>query len=239
MHTRYYPMFVSLEGRTCLVIGGGAVGERKLKTLLEYGCTVRLIARSLTSWVQFECDQGRVRLVASDYEDAHLTGVNLVFAATNDETLNRRVAADARARNIWCNMASEPGLGSFILPSIVERGPLTIAISTAGLSPALAKIIREKLEKEFGPEWGFLLLFMGRLRGMIQARGLQSADNQRLYREIAHLPLTAWISGNHKNLAVEAIENICRPWLDADELERVWDELWKASSLCSSQSAIP
>jgi precorrin-2 dehydrogenase/sirohydrochlorin ferrochelatase len=168
-----------------------------------------------------------------------LIGADLVFATTSDSALNRRVAADAYARNIWCNMASEPRLGSFILPSIVERGPLSIAISTAGLSPALAKMIREKLESEFGPEWGFLLLFMGRLREMIQAKDLRSADNQRLYREIAHLPLAAWISGNRKELAVEAIANICRPVLGADELERVWDELWKAFSLSSSQSATP
>jgi precorrin-2 dehydrogenase/sirohydrochlorin ferrochelatase len=168
-----------------------------------------------------------------------LDGADLVFAATSDNVLNRRVAADARARNIWCNMATEPRLGSFILPSIVERGPLSIAISTAGLSPALAKMIREKLETEFGPEWGFLLLFMGRLREMIQDKNLQSADNQHMYRAIAHLPLTAWISGNRKDLAVEAIENICRPLFDADELERAWDEIWKASSLSSSQSAMP
>jgi precorrin-2 dehydrogenase/sirohydrochlorin ferrochelatase len=232
-------MFVSLEGRTCLVVGGGAVGERKLRTLLAYGCTVQLITRSLTPWVQSQCDQNRVQLVASDYESAHLIGVDLVFAATSDEVLNRRIAADARAGNVWCNMATEPRLGSFILPSIVERGPLSIAISTAGLSPALAKIIREKLEKEFGPEWGFLLLFMGKLREMIQAEGLQSAENQRLYREIAHLPLAAWISGNRKELAVEAIANICRPVLGADELERVWDELWKAYSLSLPQSATP
>lgn len=215
------------------------MGERKLRTLLSHGCTVRLIARSLTPWIQSQCDQGRIHPVASEYEAAHLTGVDLVFAATSDDALNRQIAADARARNIWCNMASDPQLGSFILPSIVERGPLSIAISTAGLSPALAKIIREKLEKDFGPEWGFLLLFMGRLREMIQAAGLQSTVNQRLYREIAHLPLAAWVSDNRKDLAVEAIERVCRPMLRADELERVWDELWKVSSLSLPHSATP
>jgi precorrin-2 dehydrogenase/sirohydrochlorin ferrochelatase len=137
-----------------LVVGGGGVAERKVRTLLGHGASVRVVARDLTAWLETQRELGRIVLAGAEYRTGQLDGIDLVFAATDDFALNRQVAADARERRIWCNMATEPQLGSCVVPAIVERGLLTIAVSTGGVSPAVARRVREALAQQFGPEWG-------------------------------------------------------------------------------------
>ena len=159
-----------------------------------------------------------------------LAGAVLVFASTSDRELNRRVASDARARGMWCNMATDPELGSFTVPSVVRRGPLTLAIGTAGLSPGMAKRIREKLEAQFGPEWGIALELMGRLRQAVQAKGLGTAVDQRIFSQIAEFPLPEWINAREKDTIVAMIEGICRPYLTRQEIQHIVDGIWTPSS---------
>jgi precorrin-2 dehydrogenase / sirohydrochlorin ferrochelatase len=230
MHAQYYPMFVSFDKRECLVVGGGPVGERKIRVLLQYGAAIRLVAENLTPWLQTQCDEGTVHLAGSEYIKDHLKDVDIVFAATSDPVLNRAIAADARQRRLWCNMATEPELGSFIVPSIFLLGPLTIAISTGGASPALAVQIKEKLAREFGTEWIVLLNLMALLRTAIQSKGLMSAQNQELYRRITGLPLLEWIEKGEKSRTIRAISDICHPWVNSVELKKIWNEAWKQSS---------
>jgi precorrin-2 dehydrogenase/sirohydrochlorin ferrochelatase len=224
-------MFVSLRERVCLVVGGGSVGERKVKGLIRSQATVRLVAQDLTPWLEAECnEESHVTFLGKSYRESHLDEADLVFAATSDPVLNRKIASDARVRGLWCNMATDPEVGSFIVPSVVERGPLTIAISTAGLSPAVAKLVREKLDEQFGADWIAYLELMGRLRTEIQSKGLDSSENQDLFRKIARLPLREWIESGRKDMALGAIHDICQPWLGPDELNRIWDEIWKPFS---------
>lgn len=230
MHTGYYPMFVSLQKKVCLVVGGGSVGERKVRGLLQYGGVIRLIAEDLSPWLQVQCAEGTVQLVGKTYTKGYLDGVDLVFAATNDLCLNRRVAEDARKSGLWCNMATEPEEGSFIVPSIVRKGPLTIAISTGGASPAVAVRIKQKLAHEFGAEWVVLLNLMALLRTTIQSKGLHSTQNQGIYRRIARLPLLEWIQNGEETATLHAILEICRPWVTFMELKQIWDEAWTQSS---------
>jgi precorrin-2 dehydrogenase / sirohydrochlorin ferrochelatase len=230
MHAQYYPMFVSIDKRECLVVGGGSVGERKIRTLLQYGAAVRLVAENLTPWLQTQCDKGTIHLVGRTYAKDQLDDVDIVFAATSDPGLNRAIAADARQRRLWCNMATEPEWGSFILPSIFQRGPLTIAISTGGASPVLAVQVKQKLAQEFGTEWIVLLRIMALLRINIQSTGMSSAQNRELYHRIAKLPLLEYIRKGEKNQAIQAIFDICEPWVNSLEIERIWNEAWKQSS---------
>ena len=227
MHIQYYPMFVSVDKRECLVVGGGPVGERKIRLLMSYGAVIRLVAEKLTPWLQTQCDQGNVRLAGETYSKDHLEDVDVVFAATSDPGLNREIAADARQRRLLCNMATEPECGSFIVPSIFRRGPLTIAISTAGASPALAVQIRQKLEHEFGIEWSILLNLMSLLRMTIQSKGMTSDQNQELYHRITGLPLLEWIQKGENSPAIQAISDICHPWINSVEIEHTWNEAWK------------
>ena len=230
MHARYYPMFVSLERRVCLVVGGGPVGERKIRSLLRYGATIRLVAGDLTPWLQAQCHAQTVFLVGGTYMESYLEKVDLVFAVTNDFALNRLIAGDAEKRRLWCNMGTEPEAGSFIVPSIFQRGPLTIAVSTGGASPAVAVRIKQKLEREFGAEWIVLLHLMALLRTTIQSKGLESPHNQEIYREIAALPLLEWIRSGEETQIIRAISESCSPWISLTEINQIWNEAWKQSS---------
>lgn len=224
--TSHYPIFVSLRGKTCLVVGGGSVGERKVKGLLAYGAVVKVTATELTPWLVHENELGNLTWLGPVYKCAHLEKVQLVFAATCDKELNRIVTADAAARGIWCNTATEPELGSFHVPAVFRQGPLSIAVSTSGFSPAFAGKIRDKIAQEFGEQWTLALRLMGFLRVAIQAKGLTTLENQKLFKAIAALPLTDWVESREKNQIVHSIHEICKPWLSVDELKQVVRRLW-------------
>ena len=136
---RYYPAFLDLQGLGCLVVGGGQVGERKVKTLQSCGAEVHLVSPELTSFLEEEVRQGRVRLLAPEFLPEHLEGMFLVIGATDDPEVNQRISLEARSRNLFCNIVDKPGECNFIVPSQVHRGDLVIAVSTGGRSPALAK----------------------------------------------------------------------------------------------------
>lgn len=237
MQSTYYPLFVSLEDRVCLVVGGGSVGERKIKGLLRFGATVHLISPASTPWVQEQCEKAHIRLLGTEYSIQALEGVDLVFAATSDRALNRRIAADARMMKMWCNMATDPEEGSCMVPSIFQQGPLTIAIGTGGLSPALARRIREGIEAQFGREWAILLHFMGLMRKAVLACGMDTAESQAIFRQISQLPLTAWIQSNQKEAAIRAIHPICKSCISWEALNQFWDESWNLFSSSSLPSA--
>jgi precorrin-2 dehydrogenase/sirohydrochlorin ferrochelatase len=230
MDTQYYPVFLSLRGRKCLVVGGGAVGERKVRGLLGSGASIELVAERLTSWLEAECKDGRLALVGSRYREADLDAVDMVFAATNDAALNRRIAEDARKRRLLCNMATDPELGSFIVPSVFQCGALAVAISTMGLSPAMAKVIRKRIEKEFGPEWALSLELIGRVRSSVQAQGLEEAENARIFKAVAALPLPQWIRDGQHEAMIGELGMICGPWLNREKLDQLWNEIWQRSS---------
>ena len=142
---RYYPALLDLQGVSCLVVGGGQVGERKVKTLLDCGAIVHLVSPELTPFLEEAVNQGRLRLRASSFAPAQLEGMFLVIGATDDPEVNRMISAEARSRRLLCNIVDRPRECSFIVPAIVRRGDLVIAVSTGGRSPALAKKIREDL----------------------------------------------------------------------------------------------
>jgi precorrin-2 dehydrogenase / sirohydrochlorin ferrochelatase len=235
--TPYYPLFLAMDGRACLVVGGGEVGERKIRTLLKHGASVRLIARELTPWLDERCSEQSIFLAGRQYERAHLEGISLVFAATSDMDLNRTIARDARDIGLWCNMATDPELGSFIVPSVVERGSLSIAVSTSGLSPAIAKTLRLKLEREFGAEWEFFLDLLGMLRKHFRSRNIKEEDSRRLFSELAALPLPEWLEQGGRAKSFLRVSEICSPFISKEELQTIWDSLWKAFSSLSQRSA--
>ncbi len=231
MPARYYPLFLSLEGRTCLVVGGGAVGERKVGTLLKYGAVIRLVARELSAGLEEKRAEKLIVWVATRYERSHLNGVSLVFAATDDLDLNRAIAADARELGVWCNMATEPELGSFIVPSVFERGALNIAISTSGLSPAAAKLLRKKLELEMGAEWDFFVRLLGELREIFKSRGVVEKAGREILGRLARLPVPEWIKQGRVGEALDKTVETCRPAMSAEETRAVWENLWDLFSL--------
>lgn len=186
----YYPVFIQLDRKTALVVGGGRVALRKVKTLLEYGAVVHLVSRELNRDAMALVAEGKVTYLGDSFQEAHLDNTTLVIAATDDAALNHRISESARRRGLLVNAVDQPADCTFIVPSIVRRGDLVIAISTSGKSPAFARRVREGLEEAFGDEYGVFLSLMGRLRERVLALGLSQAENSRIFKEIvaADLP---------------------------------------------------
>ncbi|CAN5590870.1 hypothetical protein BH24ACT21_BH24ACT21_16540 [soil metagenome] len=157
-----YPIFLDLSGRRCVIVGGGAVANRKARKLLQARAEVVVISPQ----IQPEIESMAVEVRRRPYEKGDLEGACLAFTATNSREVNSAVAREAQERGVFINVADRPSEGSFALPSTLRRGGLQVAVSTGGASPTLARSIREELEKQFGPEWAGLIEELRRHRGV-------------------------------------------------------------------------
>lgn len=181
---RYYPVNLDVQNRGCLVVGGGAVGERKVRTLLECGARVTVIAPLVTEYLHGLASEDRIRLKVRAYQPSDPDGQFLVIGATGDEEVNRQISEDASGRGILCNIADCPKACTFVLPAIVSQGDLVIAISTSNKSPAVAKRIRQTLENEFGPEYATLLNLMGAIRERLLAESRSPESHKQTFEHL-------------------------------------------------------
>ncbi len=173
----YYPVFLQLKNRRCIVIGGGAVAERKIAGLLEAGATVTVASPILTERLQDLVVRGAIRHVAREYQAGDLEGYEFGFVATDDGAVNRAVYEEARSRRAWVNAADDPAHCDFILPAVLRRGDLTVAVSTGGGSPALSKLVRDELENYFAREYEALAALAAEVRKELRA-GSVSPDSE-------------------------------------------------------------
>jgi precorrin-2 dehydrogenase/sirohydrochlorin ferrochelatase len=190
----YYPILFKLDNKIALVAGGGKVARRKVETLLEFGASVNVVARELVPELQKLVDDNIIRLVGDEFMDRHLDDTEVVIAATDDTALNHKIAETAQKRGLLVNAVDQPADCNFIVPSIIKRGELLIAISTSGRSPALAKAIREKLEGEFGVEYAIFVTLMGHLRKEILTKGLSQGENSDIFTRIVQSDILNAIS---------------------------------------------
>lgn len=197
-----YPLLLDLSGRRALVVGGGKVALRKAQALADAGARVRVVAPDILP--EFAHD-ARLECVREPYTARHMAGVFLAVAATDDEAVNARVAADARAAGALVNVVDRPALCDFIVPSVVERGRLVIAICTGGAAPSLARRIREHLEKEFGPPYAALLDALAEVRDRYKSADLPEAVRRRLFERLTEDDIIAAARGGKEALA-RAIE---------------------------------
>ncbi len=181
---RYYPLFLDIAGRRCVVVGGGEVSERKVGRLLACGASVEVVGRHLTPGLAALKREGAIVHREADYHEDQIRGAVLVIGATDSDDVNGRIARDARERGIPVNIVDDPARCDFILPSVVERGDLAIAVSTGGKSPALAKKIRTELEGAYGPEYAALTAIMGELREKVIAGGRPPGENRALFEAL-------------------------------------------------------
>ena len=166
----YYPLFADLHGRRCLVVGGGLVAQRKVTTLLGYGAAVTVVSPAATARLLAYARRGQVRYLARAFRPADLRGAWLVYAATDDQRINRLVFRAATRLRLFTNVVDQKPLCSFIAPAIVKRGDLIIAISTGGMSPAMAKRLRRELTASIGADYARMLKLLGGLRGVAKSR---------------------------------------------------------------------
>jgi precorrin-2 dehydrogenase/sirohydrochlorin ferrochelatase len=181
---KYYPVHLDIKNRNCLVVGGGAVGTRKVNTLLMCGARVTVVSLDPTPRLKKMVAERSVILRERAYRSADLKGMFLVIGATDDEKLNRQISKDAEQIGILCNIADRPEACNFILPSIVQRGDLVITISTSGQSPALAKHIRRKMEAQFGGEYADFLLLMGAIRKKLLSQTHEPEAHKALFNQL-------------------------------------------------------
>ena len=178
----YYPMMVDLTGRRCLVVGGGRVAERKVALLLDCGAVVEVVSPVTTLKLTALASAGTIRLAWRAVRPDDLTGAFLIFVATDDPVVNHTVAVQAREAGGLVNVADAPEACSFLVPSAVRRGDLTIAISTGGGSPALAKRLRQRIEATIGPEYEAFLAALRELRALAREAVLDPVERRAIYR---------------------------------------------------------
>lgn len=182
---KLFPAFLKLEGRRCLIVGGGPVAESKMESLLHSGAEVVIVSPKLTPGLTDRVRSGDVLWKPRVFEMADLDGVFLVVAATGDEAVNEQVFREADRRNILCNAVDEPERCHFYYSAVVQRGALQIAISTAGLSPSLAQRLRKDLEVQFGPEYEQWTEWLGRVRSALMRRGSDLESRRQLLGRLA------------------------------------------------------
>ena len=175
----YYPVYMNLQGRRCVVIGGGPPGEEKVIRLLDCEGVVVVISPELTGRLQDLANTGRITWIARGYESGDLAGAVLALVAdTSDDGVNRRVAEEAEARNVPLNVMDVTRLCTFIAPSIARRGPVTVATSTNGRSPALARLFRERLTGSRLLEYADLAPLLSDVRSELMDKGIRVPPDQ-------------------------------------------------------------
>jgi precorrin-2 dehydrogenase / sirohydrochlorin ferrochelatase len=182
---KLFPMFLKLSARPCLVVGAGAIAESKIVSLLEAGGRVRVVAPEATAQVRSWAQSNTVEWRQRPFQQDDLNGMFLVIAATSSTELHERIFTQASQRGVLCNIVDVPAFCDFYYPSVVQRGALQIAISTAGQSPALAQRLRKQLEDQFGPEYEQWLAQLGEARDKLHSIEMDPEERKRLLHEDA------------------------------------------------------
>ena len=215
---RYYPVNLDIRGRSCLVVGGGRVGVRKVDTLLKCGAIVTVVSPEATHPLARLAEEGRIVLERREYRSSDVKGRFLIIGATDDEGLNRQIHADAERLNLLCNIADRPEICNFILPAIVRRGDFMLAISTAGKSPAFAKHMRRRLEAQFGPEYGKLLGLMGAIRRKLLAEAHEPEAHKPLFERLIAGDLLELVKTGEKDRIDRLLEEVLGPGYRYEQL---------------------
>lgn len=209
-----FPVFVNLQERPCLMVGGGVVAERKAATLLEYGAKITIISKEITAQIEQWHREGRVEIALRAFCEQDLEGIFLVFVATNDSEVNRRVSRCCREREILVNVAEHPEQGDFFVPSILKRRDLTVAISTAGKSPAFARRLRKELETIITPEYGEFVDLLGNVRSYLQEQVPDIKRRKQILQELVYSDILALIQVGDKEKVKEKIRQCMSFWQD-------------------------
>jgi siroheme synthase-like protein len=186
----YYPVFLEMKDRRCVVIGGGAVAERRVEGLVAVGANVTVISPTITDRLRNMLTQGAIRHVAREYRAGDRAGYDLVFVATDNSQINAAVSAEVISLRIWLNSADDPDHCDFILPAVIRRGELAIAVSTGGVSPAVTRAIREELDEYFTADYAMFVQIAGEVRKELREKSLSptaEAWNQALQGDFRRL----------------------------------------------------
>lgn len=183
---KHYPIALDLVDKAVLVVGGGDVAERKVRSLLAAGAKITVVSPELTLKLQELAEEDLIFCEKRNYQTDDIEGNSLVIGATNVPAVNKQVAEEALERNLLVNVIDQPELSNFNVPAVIRHGSLCLSISTDGKSPALSRRIRKELEQKFGPEYGDFLDLMGNLRSGIITEVADEDERKQIFRELAY-----------------------------------------------------
>ncbi|HET7707741.1 MAG TPA: bifunctional precorrin-2 dehydrogenase/sirohydrochlorin ferrochelatase [Thermoanaerobaculia bacterium] len=205
----YYPVYLDIEERNVLIIGGGNVCARKAETMMKYGAHVTIVSPEFTDEIEGWATQGVLELRRKPYEEPDLDGASIVIASTDDPCINARIARDCRRRKIPVNVVDVTHLCEFIVPAIVESGSIQIAVSTGGKSPALARTLKEDLQKFVGPEYDEVNQVLGSLRSAAKKTLPTDIDRKRFFDSIIAKGILEMLREGRRNDAYTTIARSC------------------------------
>ncbi|HEY8180815.1 MAG TPA: bifunctional precorrin-2 dehydrogenase/sirohydrochlorin ferrochelatase [Thermoanaerobaculia bacterium] len=205
----YYPIFLDIEDRDVVIIGGGPVCERKAETMMKYGARVTVVAPTFTDQIAQWAKSGALKIRKKKYDAADLDGASIVIASTDDEGVNTRIASDCRKRKIPVNVVDVTHLCEFIVPAIVESGSIQLAVSTGGKSPALARTLKEDLQKFVGPEYAEINDLLGTLRPSAKRVLPTDVDRKRFFDGIIARGVLDMVRQGKRREAYAAIARAC------------------------------
>jgi uroporphyrin-III C-methyltransferase / precorrin-2 dehydrogenase / sirohydrochlorin ferrochelatase len=203
----FLPIFLDIRQQSCLVVGGGTTAARKVEILLRAGASITLVAPKLNEQVTQWVTEKRITHRQGHFAASDLTNCILVIAATNDKAVNEQVSKLAQAQNIPVNVVDQPELCRFIMPSIIDRSPIQIAVSSGGASPVLARLLRARLETMVPAAYGQLAKFVARFRNKVKER-LSFTERRRFWEKVLQGPIAEMYLSGHTESATEALENL-------------------------------
>lgn len=201
-----FPIFLKLKQRTCLVVGGGSVASRKSHQLLAAGASVIVLAPKIDSSLNELKQSGKIGHIEHEFDETYLQDIELVIAATDDATLNKTIAELCRQKNILINVVDNPDLGSFIMPSVVDRSPVVIAISTSGASPVLARLLRARLETLIPAGYGKLAELIARFRDKVKTKFPKIQERRRFWEHVLQGPVAEMLYAGQEKNALRLLE---------------------------------
>ena len=209
---RYYPAYIDIKGKRCLVVGGGKVAERKVKLLLKCDAMVSVVSPELISRLKELNSKGKIKFFKGEFKEKYLKDMFLVIGATDNSEVNLKIYKAASKKNILVNIVDSPEICNFIVPSIVERGDLIIAISTGGKSPALSKKLRKELEDRYGFEYSKFLNTMGSLRKKISSKIRDKKKREEIYNKLVDSDIINLIRDGNNKSAKNRIDEIIKSY---------------------------
>ena len=186
----YYPIFLDISKKPCLVVGGGSVAERKVSILLKFKANIKVVSPRISKPLRKLVEKGKIHVSQKEYDASDLNGVALVFAATDIESVNQSIRRDASERNIPVNVVDNPALCDFIVPSILKKDPTLIAIPTSGTLPFLSKKLRKDIAEKITNDYVRYAGIVGRFRKLLIARIEDKKLRQNIMKEIAKIDIS-------------------------------------------------
>jgi len=186
----YYPIFLDISRKSCLVVGGGSVAERKVSVLLKFRANIKVVSPRISKPLKKLVEKGRIHVSLKEYDASDLGGVALVFAATDIESVNQAIRRDASELNIPVNVVDNPSLCDFIVPSIVKKDPILIAISTSGMLPFLSKKLRKDIAERITSDYIRYAGIVGRFRRLLITRIADKKLRQNIMKEIVKIDIS-------------------------------------------------